>query len=131
MAEQYGQLPPDSDVWHFPARVGRVVDGDTLDMTFDLGMRVRANKQRVRLYGVDTAEVYGVSEGTEEYQKGKRHSSFVADWVAKREKPGFPLSCYTMKGEGKYGRWLVDIVDNQGNSLVSALFDKFGDEVSP
>jgi hypothetical protein len=40
------------------------------------------------------------------------------------------LRCYTLKGKGKYGRWLADVLNVEGNSLVAALYDEFGDEVA-
>lgn len=130
----YGQLPPESDVWHFPARVERVVDGDTIDMTFDLGMRIHASRQRVRLYGVDTAETYGVDMESEEYARGQEQAEFVADWLldAEEQLPDaeFPLRCYTLKAAGKYGRWLVDILDSEDESLVGALFDEYGSAIA-
>lgn len=99
-------------------------------MTFDLGMRVQANGQRVRLYGVDTAEIYGVEDTSEEYREGIEHMQFVEDWLKQDESGDFPFKCYTLKGAGKYGRWLVDVVDSDGNSLVGALFDRYGSDVS-
>lgn len=127
---QYGSLPPDSDVWHFPAHPERIVDGDTLDMTFDLGLRMRASKQRVRLYGVDTAEIYGVDDKSATYKRGVEQMGFVEKWLSSGGSE-FPYRCYVMKGEGKYGRWLVDVLDGDGKSLVAALYDEFGDEVKP
>ena len=37
------------------AKVVRVVDGDTLDVIFDLGFDVML-KQRIRMFGIDTNE---------------------------------------------------------------------------
>lgn len=121
-----GQLPPDRNLWHFPIDVNRVVDGDTIDTTADLGFKTRRDV-RVRLYGVDTREVYGVDRESEEYKRGKVHSAFTRDWLDGRD----DLCMYSLKDTGKYGRYLVDIVDSDGNSLVSALYDEFGDEVAP
>ena len=41
-------------VYH--ATLERVIDGDTIDVTLDLGFDVRLHKQRVRLAGIDTPE---------------------------------------------------------------------------
>lgn len=132
--DEYGQLPSAAALWHFPARVDRVVDGDTIDVSFDLGMRIQATRQRVRLYGVDTAEIYGVAQDSDEYERGIEHNDFVEEWLtdaAERSSGSeFPLRCYTLKGVGKYGRWLVDILDDDGLSLVGALYAEYGDEVS-
>lgn len=130
----YGQLPSTEDIWYFPARVERIVDGDTIDLTFDLGMRIQANRQRIRLYGVDTAETYGVDKDSDEYARGMEQKQFVIKWLedAAQQAPAadFPIRCYTLKGAGKYGRWLCDILNANDESLVGALFDEYGQEVS-
>jgi len=46
-------------VWTVPARVTRVIDGDTLVCDLDLGWNVWHMEQRVRLLGIDTPELKG------------------------------------------------------------------------
>ena len=45
---------PDSFVYN--AVLDRVIDGDTIDVTLDLGFDIKLHKQRVRLAGIDTPE---------------------------------------------------------------------------
>ena len=40
----------------YHAELERVVDGDTIDITIDLGFNVKLHKQRCRLAGIDTPE---------------------------------------------------------------------------
>ena len=40
----------------YNAILERVIDGDTIDVTLDLGFDVKLHKQRVRLAGIDTPE---------------------------------------------------------------------------
>ena len=40
----------------YNAILERVVDGDTIDVTLDLGFNVKLHKQRCRLAGIDTPE---------------------------------------------------------------------------
>ena len=40
----------------YNAILDRVVDGDTVDVTLDLGFDVKLHKQRCRLAGIDTPE---------------------------------------------------------------------------
>ena len=104
----------------YVAKVLRVVDGDTLDIMCDLGFRT-FKKVRVRLYGIDTPETYGVKKDSEEYARGKVATEFVEEWlglkpdaitgfksgsgeVIIRSHDGKPL------GQGKYGRWLCDVI---------------------
>ena len=44
------------DAFVYNASLDRVVDGDTIDVTLDLGFDVKLHKQRVRLAGIDTPE---------------------------------------------------------------------------
>jgi endonuclease YncB( thermonuclease family) len=134
----YGQLPPESSVWHFRARPDGsrhdlgVVDGDTLDVTADLGFRAYRDV-RLRLYRVDTAEIYGVHDTSDEYERGMAHARFVEEWLddAVRADPDdhWPLRIYTLQDSGKYGRYVADVLGSEGDSLVAALFERFGDEV--
>ena len=40
----------------YNAEIERVVDGDTIDVSLDLGFNVKLHKQRCRLAGIDTPE---------------------------------------------------------------------------
>lgn len=109
--------PPLSHGWVFPARLDRVVDGDTVDMLVDIGFRARF-EVRVRLAGVDTAEIYGVKHDTEEYARGTEHADFVQDWFAANASSlRWPYLLATRKDSGKYGRW-PGIVEAQATGAV-------------
>ena len=43
-------------MYHYKAKLLRVVDGDTIDVDIDLGFDVWLRKQRIRLAGIDTPE---------------------------------------------------------------------------
>ena len=43
-------------MYEYKCKIVRVVDGDTVDVDIDLGFAVWLNKQRIRLFGVDTPE---------------------------------------------------------------------------
>ena len=122
------------NLWEYQADVVEVVDGDTLDLRIDLGFGVMltGDEARVRLQGINTAEVFGVSEGSDEYQAGQAHKMFVEEWVAAAPPRELPFLIRTEKDDkrGKYGRWLADIYrrDN-GASLTEALISEFGDAV--
>lgn len=98
----------------YAAIVNRVVDGDTLDLTVDLGFNIKKD-MRVRLHGVDTPEVYGVKKTSEEYQKGKAASEFVIQWLAVLNNK---VVIQTHKDkQGKYGRYLATVI-NPSNDLT-------------
>lgn len=44
--------------YEYQAIVTRVVDGDTLEVTIDLGFRIKIEKVRLRLKGIDTPETW-------------------------------------------------------------------------
>lgn len=124
-----GQLSPNADTWQFPAALDRVVDGDTVDMTVDLGFRC-SREIRLRLFGIDTAEIYGATEGSEEFNRGQMHKAFVTGWFrVHTTADDWPFQAYTLKQTGKYGRYLADIVTQDGDSLVAAIHEEFGDDV--
>ena len=56
-------------MYEYSAKVLRVVDGDTIDILWDLGHGTFV-KERCRLLGVNTPESFGVKKGSEEYRKG-------------------------------------------------------------
>lgn len=90
-------------MWTYHATVDRVVHGDTLDLSVDLGFRT-FTRIRIRLKGVDTPEVYGVRRDSEEYELGIEASRLVQAWVDDHEADGFIIK--TEKHLGKYGRWI-------------------------
>lgn len=111
-------------MYEYRAEVLRVVDGDTLDLRIDLGFKIDV-RIRVRLYGIDTPETYGVPKGSPEYVLGKAATQFVLDWIrgwpvtprGSKDVGGFPSALVIRTtdanslnfGTGKYGRWIAEI----------------------
>ena len=105
----------------YNAKVNRIVDGDTIDVTLDLGFGVKYD-QRVRLAGIDTPE------------KRTRNAAEkvlgidATDWLTKQLTS---LSTVIIKTEldgaiGKYGRvlgWLY-ISEKAPKSLNSQMVDE-------
>ena len=82
----------------YQATLERVVDGDTIDVTLDLGFNVKLHKQRCRLAGIDTPE--SRTRNLQEKALGKLASARLSE-----------LCVGTFKiqslGKGKYGRILA------------------------
>ena len=99
-------------MYEYNAVIVKVVDGDTLDVLVDLGLEIY-KKLRVRLYGIDTPEVYGVKHDSEEYTAGKKASDFVKKLLPQ----GTKITIRTIKDKrGKYGRYLGRVFfDYEGN----------------
>jgi len=92
------------DLYTYKALCRRVVDGDTLDLDIDLGLDAH-RYERVRLFGIDTPETYGVKKDSEEYQAGMKAKGRVAELVTSRE-----LWVRTHQDKtGKYGRYLATV----------------------
>jgi len=106
-------------MYEYRAEVDRVVDGDTIDFTVDLGFHT-FTKIRTRLSGVDTHETYGVSHDSEEFRLGKIETEFVEEWLDDADE----LFIETEK-TGKYGRWIAQVYNDSGESLNVALIEEF------
>lgn len=122
------------ELWQYRADVERVVDGDTLDLSIDLGFGVilTGDEARVRLRNIDTAEIFGTAKDSKEYTAGQRHKEFVEEWVAQGADEEWPFFVETQKDDerGKYGRWLAVINRRtDGASLNEDLVEEFGDTV--
>ena len=82
---------------YYACKIHRVVDGDTFEVTIDLGFEVFV-RQTVRLYGVDTPEM-----GTTE---GRAAKTAVAQWFGD---PGQVHRLVSYSAKDKYGRRICDV----------------------
>lgn len=96
-------------MYTYKAKCYNVVDGDTIDITIDLGFKISINA-RVRLQGVDTPE-----RGQYGYDQAKR---FVSEHVYGKE-----LLIRTTK-VSKFGYYLAEVIlpDNKilNQELITA-----------
>jgi len=119
------------DCWTFPARPVNVLDGDTIEVTVDLGFHIRRDVT-LRLAKVDTAEIHFVSHDSEEYRRGQAHAEFVEGWLDEAQVShdgDWPLRVYTAE-RGKYGRYLAWVRRPSDSGFLNAvLLEEFGDDV--
>lgn len=115
----------------YQAKVDRVIDGDSIVCTFDLGFNMRKAGTKVRLLEVDTHEIHFVSHASEEYKMGIDERKFVVDWIDDTRESAdaeWPFIIDTVKNNntGKYGRYLgyVYRVDTQ-SCLNQDILDEF------
>ena len=101
-------------MYAYKCKIVSIVDGDTIDIELDLGFEIRL-KERVRLLGVDTPEVYG----NKAVPAGQAASAFTKAWVqSKVTRDGhFVYESKRYNARDKYGRSLgtitwVDAVPN-------------------
>jgi micrococcal nuclease len=95
--------------------IDRIVDGDTVDLTLDLGFSISI-RQRVRLLGVNTPEI--ASRDPAEKIRAKSAREFTGSWLGRQSK----LVAHTTKDD-KYGRILARIVGDDGVTVNDALLE--------
>lgn len=112
-------LTPKSRImYQYNAIVRKVVDGDTIEVDIDLGLSTWVHSEKIRLYGIDTPEVFGVKKGSEEWEKGNLSSEFVKENVKEND----PVIIETFKDKReKYGRYLALVYLRFDETLLSGL----------
>lgn len=106
--------------YRYKAKLGRVVDGDTMDVVIDLGFYVTM-RERVRLKGINTPEIYKVPKNSEEYKKGMDAKEYVE---RRLNENGNELVIETEK-RGKWRRWLAKVyLKDSTESLNEELVEK-------
>jgi micrococcal nuclease len=93
-------------MWTYQAKVERVVDGDTIDVTIDLGFSIWY-KTRMRLLGVDTAEKIT--------EFGKVTKKLLVDALEGK------MAKVEVSKPDKYGRFLCRIWLNSDESINEQL----------
>ena len=97
-------------MFSYKAIVENVVDGDTIDISIDLGFDI-GHRLRVRLIGIDTPEKW--------FPYGKVVKQYV-----KQSLEGKHITIHTTKPD-KYGRYLVEVyMDGFRDSFNQHLIDK-------
>ena len=89
----------------------KVVDGDTIDVTLDLGFDV-CTRQRVRLLGIDTPE--SRTSDKEEKKYGLISKKKLKEWCLKaveseKDDIEIQLRCPERDSRGKFGRILAEV----------------------
>lgn len=107
-------------MYQYRAIIQTVVDGDTIEIDIDLGLSAWIHNERIRLYGIDTPEVYGVKKGSAEWERGNLASTFVKEHV--KEKDAVIIETFKDKRE-KYGRYLALIYISLNPSVIEGLHD--------
>ncbi len=107
-------------MYQYKATIKKVVDGDTLEIDIDLGLSVWIRSEKVRLYGVNTPEVYGVKRGTAEWEQGNKASDFVK--MVLKEADEIIVETVKDKKE-KYGRYLAVVFIKIDQNELTGLTD--------
>lgn len=101
-------------MYEYKCSLDRVVDGDTVDVSIDLGFDIHF-KQRVRLYGINAPE--SRTRDLDEKQKGLAAKERLVELL-----PQFPETFIiktTLDKKGKYGRVLGTLFVEHGNTTMN------------
>ena len=110
-------------MYEYRATIRRVVDGDTVDITLDLGFDILYNN-RIRLLGIDTPE-----SRTRDLEEKKRGLA-AKDRVKALCPEGSEVTVKTTKdGKGKFGRILGEIYVNGILQSINQLLIEEGHAV--
>lgn len=90
--------PMPTNLWNYQARLIRTIDGDTLSVLLDKGMR-ETRGETVRLLGINTPERKGATRAA-----GDAAMRYAQEWLARDTAP-WPLIIHTER-EDAFGRWL-------------------------
>ena len=99
----------------YNAILERVVDGDTVDVTLDLGFSVHLKKQRCRLAGIDTPE--SRTRNLEEKTLGLKAKERLKELCV----GSFKIQSL---GKGKYGRILAIPYTEDGQDICQMLVNE-------
>ncbi|AXO80247.1 thermonuclease family protein [Olleya aquimaris] len=100
-------------MYTYKAKIIAVYDGDTVTAVVDLGF-LHSQEMKLRLYGIDTPELRG-----EEKEEGKKVRDIVRSMILDKE---VKIRSYKDK-QGKYGRYLANIILEDGLELNQWLVD--------
>jgi|TARA_R100000426_G_scaffold54703_1_gene39303 micrococcal nuclease len=105
-------------MYEYSCTIDRVVDGDTVDVTIDLGFKI-FHKARVRMYGIDTPE--SRTRDLDEKARGLLSKSFLQDALTKANK----IIIKTQKdAKGKFGRILGELYADEIN-INQSMINKY------
>ena len=106
-------------LWRYPARLLRVVDGDTIDAAVDLGFDIQ-HRVRLRLAGIQAPEIRGPQSTEQSRCAGLAAKAYLVQRLADNN----DLMEIVSSRHGKWRRWVADLyAPDSGVSLNRELLD--------
>lgn len=99
-------------LFHYKAKVERIIDGDTIDVVLDLGFDI-SYRGRVRFAGINAPE--SRTRDAVEKEQGLAAKRYVEDWTSALD--GKVIIQTTLDDRGKFGRILGRILNEEGECL--------------
>ena len=100
-------------VYQYQATIERWVDGDTVDLTVDLGFYISC-KARFRLYGIDTPE------------RGRTNWAEATAFANNYAPVGTEVLIQVYKDADKYGRFLANVLTSEDAQSVNEALVEAG-----
>jgi len=107
----------------YPAKVERVIDGDTIVVDLCLGLGVILDDQYIRFYGIDAWETRG-----QEREKGLKAKEYLEERLSKGKIEIEVRPEWGQNGKGKYGRWLGVIYVDGVNVNIELVEKGYAEE---
>lgn len=111
----------------YNAIVDRVVDGDTIDLTVDLGLKITWKGIRVRLVGPNGQwfDAPEINRGTD---KEKAAGRDARAWLKEHLLPGTYITIKTFKPDSRdsFGRWLSAIWSSEYDKDIATCMSGLG-----
>lgn len=101
--------------YRYSAEVLRILDGDTIEVSLDLGFNLR-QRMLLRLYGLNAQELH-------DKNAAKRASAFEAKKFVDSHIGGKTVIAETVKPKDKFGRYLCNVYLEDGKCLNTLLLD--------
>ncbi len=106
-------------LWMYRVRPMRTVDGDTIYVVVDHGMRIQST-QSIRIAGVNCPELFT----GDNREAGAASRDFTKMWLqnAGAIDPGlWPLLIYTHRDKQTFNRYVADVYNGNDESLAKAI----------
>lgn len=109
------------DVRNYFAYVHHIVDGDTFDVTIDMGMQLKMNV-RVRFFEYDAPEADGRAENEQEKILGSWATERLQELI--EGKTVLLVARKPPKFRGSFGRMLADVYLPGGRNIATIMTDE-------
>jgi len=102
------------ELYYYKATVDRVVDGDTIDASVDVGFGITVT-QRFRIEGFDAPETYRPRNEAEK-QHGERATERAVELLMNKN-----IIIKSSKVPGIYGRYAAEIILEDGRNFTEVM----------
>jgi endonuclease YncB( thermonuclease family) len=111
-------IGPGNELWLYRARPIRTVDGDTIYVVVDHGMRLQST-QSIRVARVNCPELFS----GDDREAGAASRDFTRFWLesAQADDWEWPLLISTHKDKQSFNRYVADVYNSSGESLAKAI----------